>query len=89
MYDGNYIMHQYGSMLCIHVLMMCIKHQYSLCIRHQYGSMLCIKHRYGTIWLNAVQALFYGLMMCIMHRNVAQMQTVHYYVSVRLDAVHP
>ena len=40
------IMHQYGSMLCIHGSKMCI--------RYQYGLMLCIRHQCGSIRLNAV-----------------------------------
>ena len=35
------ITHQYGSMLCNHVSMMCI--------RHHYGLKLCIKHHYCSI----------------------------------------
>ena len=57
----------YGSMLCIHDSLMCI--------RHQYGLMLCIRHHYGTILLillNVVQALLYGPMLCKRHHNTAQ-----------------
>ena len=58
------IMHQYGSMPCIHGSLMCI--------RHLYGLMLCIRRHYGTVLLNAVHALIYGPMLCIRHHKTAQ-----------------
>ena len=48
--------------------------------------MLCIKHLYGTIWLNAVQALIYGPMLCIRHHNNGSNLHVHH-VSILLVAV--
>ena len=68
------IMQQYGSMLCIHGSMMCIRHQYRLMLYQAslYGSILCIRHCFVTAWLNAVQALIYGPVLCIRHHNTAQ-----------------
>ena len=62
------IMHPYGSMLCIHGSMMCIRmHQASVWLTAAYQTYL-----YGTVLLNAVQALNYAPMLCIRHHNRAQ-----------------
>ena len=58
------IMHQYGSVLCIHGSMMCIRHHYGTILLNAvqaliYGLMLCIRHHsaaqpvhHESIWLN-------------------------------------
>ena len=68
---------QYGSMVCIHGSMMCIRHQYGLyqAYMSQYGSILCIRHHndgHNVIWFNAVLGSLYGPMLCIRHHNRAQ-----------------
>ena len=47
--------------------------------------MLCIRHHYGTISLNAVQALIYGPMVCIRHHNTAQSWLNNNYYGYRCD----
>ena len=89
---------RYGSMLCIHGAMMCI--------RNQYGSMLCIWHQYGSIWLSAVHQAslwhnYYGSMLC-RHQFIAQRcssgitkiihntaQSCASCISKAIDVVHP
>ena len=81
------IMHQYGSVLCIHSSMMCIRHQYGTILLNAvqaliYGPMLCIKHHnmaqpvhHDSIWLDVVHPL---LKLCI----------IHHYGSIQHDSSH-